>query len=431
MVTMTRLAWWDSVWIMALAAYMLAGTALTPFHGDEATQIFMSRDYAYQFIQRDLSQVRYSDPPISPQEQELRLLNGTINKYLIGLAWHLAGFTSEDINEQWDWGADWDYNIQTGHAPSAGLLRVARWPSSLFMAAGSAVMFALGWSLRDRLTAYLVSLYYALNPALLLNGHRAMMEGSFIFFSLLTVLAGLLWLRRGGWWFALLFGISSGLALASKHSAAFTVAAVFAGCFLPIVWRGSRPPLRRMGMLLSAGLVALLVFYALNPAWWGDPVERASTVLALRENLLAIQVDVFGGYGTLADRLGGFARQALVTLPQYYEVGGWEQNIGDQIAAYEASIWRGVSIGGSWWGAMLLLAIMGWGEWQLVRNPAIERGARWLVSLWGLAMLLLTLGLTPVDWQRYYLPVYPVIGLLAALGLTAMMKQLQDRVAIS
>ena len=70
----------------------------------------MSRDYAYQFLQSDLDRLRYSDTPISETEQELRLLNGTVNKYLIGLAWHVGGFTVDQVNEQWDWGADWNYN---------------------------------------------------------------------------------------------------------------------------------------------------------------------------------------------------------------------------------------------------------------------------------------------------------------------------------
>ncbi len=120
----------DLVWLLILAAYILAGTFLTPFHGDEATQIYMSRDYAYQFLQGDFDRVRYHDPPVSAQEQQLRLLNGTLNKYLIGLAWHLGGFTLDQINEQWDWGADWNYNQQYGHAPSEALLQISRIPSA-------------------------------------------------------------------------------------------------------------------------------------------------------------------------------------------------------------------------------------------------------------------------------------------------------------
>jgi len=80
--------------------------------------------------------VRYHEPPISATEQELRLLNGTLNKYLIGLAWHLGGFNVDQINEQWDWGANWDYNQQSNHAPGDALLNVSRVPSALPVAGG-------------------------------------------------------------------------------------------------------------------------------------------------------------------------------------------------------------------------------------------------------------------------------------------------------
>ena len=93
-------------WLILLVLYVLAGTADAPFHGDESTQIFMSRDYAYQFIEHDYDKLAYNPTPVSATEQELRLLNGTVNKYLIGLAWHLTGMNISNINEQWDWGAD-------------------------------------------------------------------------------------------------------------------------------------------------------------------------------------------------------------------------------------------------------------------------------------------------------------------------------------
>ncbi len=198
------------LWIAALMIYVIAGAAITPFHGDESTQVYMSRDYAYQFIQRDLNLVTFHEPPLSAQEQDLRLLNGTINKYLIGLAWHLGGFTLTDLNEQWDWGGSWEYNQSSNHAPSPALLTVARLPSAIFLALGVPVMFALGWLTGGAWAAFAASLLYALHPALLINGRRAMMEGSLTFFSLLTVLAGAWWLRRRDWIAALALGPRGG-----------------------------------------------------------------------------------------------------------------------------------------------------------------------------------------------------------------------------
>ena len=54
-------------------------------------------------------------------------------------------------------------------------------------ALGVIPIFVLGWNLRLRSMAYPAALLYALHPVILLNGRRAMMEGSLILFSLLTM----------------------------------------------------------------------------------------------------------------------------------------------------------------------------------------------------------------------------------------------------
>jgi 4-amino-4-deoxy-L-arabinose transferase-like glycosyltransferase len=417
----------DAAYLLLLAVYILAGTVLAPFHGDESTLIYMSRDYAYQFLQGDVERVRYHEPPLNATEQELRLLNGTLPKYLMGFAWHMGGFSVDDLNEQWDWGADWNYNQSTGHAPSEALLQVTRVPSGLLLALGAVFMFAIGRSVGGRPVAYLASLYYALSPALLLNGRRAMMEGSLTAFSLLVVLAALWLLRERRWWQALLLGAAAGLALASKHSGAFTLVAVFGACAVyPLLeWFGTkaRPRLIIYLQLVLAGLVALGVFYALNPAWWGDPLARLDEVLHLRTTLLAGQTAAFGGYMSLGDALGGFFRQVFVGLPQYYEVANWAQFIAEPIARYENSVWRGVSLGGSIIGGMVLLVLMLIGFSALVRNKMTSGAVRWLVGAWALAMFASTALLTPLEWQRYYLPAYPAVGLLAALGVVWLGRQ--------
>lgn len=422
-------------WIALLAGYVLAGVALVPFHADEATIIYTSRDYDYLFLQRDFDKIKYSESPANPAEQELRLLNGTVTRYLIGLAWHSQGLTVDDLNEQWDWGADWNYNQTTGHAPTLELLLIARWSSAAVLAASVVVIFALGQAVGGNWTAYLASLYYALNPAVLLNGRRAMMESPFLFFSLLTVLATVWLLRKPTWPRALLLGLSAGMALASKHTALFTVGVMFGGILLYLVYQSVRSkdetsPVDHilLPMLIITVAVTIGVFLLLNPAWWDDPIGRAQKVLELREDLLAGQSAAFGGYPDITEKLTGFLRQALVALPQYYEVDGWQNWIGDQITRYEASAWRGVSVGGSVAGAVALCVMMAAGFWSLIRERGIADSTRWVMGIWTIAMMLTTLLLTPLEWQRYYLPVYPAIGIVAALGADRMLQRLTRRV---
>lgn len=428
-----------AVYLVALSAYIIAGTWSVPFHGDESTQIFMSHDFHYQFVERDLNLVRFRDDSPAPGEQYLRLINGSVNKYTVGLAWHLGGLRVDDVNEQWEWTADWDYNLNAGHIPSAALLTHARIPSALFLAAGAVVMFALGHMVGGRAVAYLAGLYYALNPALLVNGRRAMMEGSLIFSGLLVVLAGIWLLRRPSWWSALGLGAAGGFALASKHTNAFVLAAVFGAVALyPIVrqlaaTRLSVPARRRMLIyLLLAALTVVVIFGVLNPVWWGsNPLEHTLFIVKLRGDLLSGQVATFGGYSGALDQFGGFLRQTFVNLPQYFEVDEWGSYpvVTEQIAAYESSLLRGVSIGGSLPGAVMLMALTLVGGWRLLRDQQVDLPARWVVGVWSLVTLLVSWLLTPIEWQRYYLPAYPVVGLLAALGTVWIMKSIVRRQA--
>lgn len=413
-----RVRWFDGLFLAVLMLYILAGAASVPFHGDEATLIYMSHDYAYQFQRRDLSLVTYHDPPISAQEQFLRLINGSVSKYAIGLAWHLAGFSEDDLNEQWDWGADWHYNQTTGHAPSPELLNAARIPSALMLALGVLPMYGLGAQIGGRATGLLAALLYALHPALLLNGRRAMMEGALTLFSLLTVLAAVIYARaaslRARWGWSAALGLCAGMALASKHTAVFIVAATFAAC----AWAALRRDARRVVQIALAGALTFGVFYALNPVWWGDPLARAAQVLRERSALLAGQTAAFGGYDGLPDALAGFLRQVLIAQPQYYEVPAWSEYIGDQIAQYEALPWRGVVYGGSVVGAVVFTALIGLGGWALWRTRR-NIGAFPIIALWTLGSCGSALLLTPVEWQRYYLITYPPLILLTARGITA------------
>jgi hypothetical protein len=415
------------------------GTRAVPFHGDESTQVYMGRDYYIQFIQGDVGQLAYSPTPPYPADQELRLYNGSLPKYIFGFISTQMGYTLNTWVVPYDWGADYDYNLREGHIPAPENLYQTRLGSVIGLVIGLWGLFALGDTLGGRWVAYLVSFYYAVHPVILLNGRRAMMEGYLTGFSILVVLFGV-WVlqrqthimpfnRRDMGLYAL-FGIISGLCLASKQTALFIVASVFFALICWGLWgivRSSQAPIRRVTLThllatFSSGMVALLVFYILNPVWWGaDPFYLGNLIFTLRTNLLNGQVQAFGGYADFGAKLRGFLDFSLVATPQYYEVSDWQIHISEQIALYETSIWRGISIGGSWVGAIVFATCVLWGILSLSRNVGNYQ-AKWVLLWWGLAMFALTLLLTPLEWQRYYLPIYPVIGLMGACGIANIVR---------
>ncbi len=245
---MKRSARWllDSLWLVGLAFYVLAGVDKVPFHGDESTLIFMSRDYHYLVQQHDLDAVLYDPNTDHPTEQNIRMINGTTGKMAMGLAWDIAGLTVDDLNDQWAWGYTPEQNDLLGNRPSDDLLHAARLSSAVLLVISVWAVWGIARLVtRRRWAAYAASLIYVTSPAVLLNGRRAMMEGSQLGFTALAVLVAF-WLlraqprsRRLMAWYTV-FGAACGLAVASKHNVLITLGVLFVALALDPLLRPGR-----------------------------------------------------------------------------------------------------------------------------------------------------------------------------------------------
>lgn len=419
--------WIDVVWLVALALYALAGAAIVPFHGDESTQIFMGRDYYYLFQNGDIAKVLYdSDGSDSPIEQHLRIVNGTIAKTIHGWLAALSGFAAEEINKPWEWEYDYAGNLASGRMPDTGLLRTARLASSAQLALAIGVFFVCLRQSVSRPVAYVASLILTLHPTVLINGRRAMMEGSHMLGMMLVLLAAVWLLRERQWQRYILLGICCGFAIAAKHPNAFVVALVFLACG-GWIWSELRRAadtsrdaiVRAVVGLLSAGVVTVVVFLLMNPAWWRVPLQTASDVLSERMELLERQIERNGGYDSGIDKAVGFWQHVFAGEIQYYEDTRWAAyaEIEAQIVEYEASGWAGARIGGSAAGGLVSLALTVAGIWIFARDREIRADVRWLILVWGGGVALITLVVTPLSWTRYYLPVLPFAQFAMAVTL--------------
>src|SRR5260221_8966499 len=143
----------------------------------------------------------------------------------------LTGRNADRLPGIYVWTMPYDWNQRDGNVPSDDGLILARWTSALLAALGVLPMFYIGYQLRMRSLAYPAVLLYALHPVILLNGRRAMLEGSLMFATLMTIawLIALIVAEHsaitGGFIRKLspavrygLLGILAGLAIASKQS---------------------------------------------------------------------------------------------------------------------------------------------------------------------------------------------------------------------
>src|SRR5579859_6522574 len=219
----------DLLILSLLTLYVFAGMMLAPFHGDEATIIYMSKDWYRITSLRDLPTLFYRpkiDDPRQSDEQEFRLQNGVISKYAIGLMSSVLGQPIDAMNDPWFWGADYNDNLAHGHLPTPVVLLAARFSSTAMLALSVALVFRIGWLLRGRSAAWIGALIYATLPAVLLNGRRAMFEGATLLVIALVIERGLVLTRhlrtppntrKTLVNFALL-GLVCGVGLATKHS---------------------------------------------------------------------------------------------------------------------------------------------------------------------------------------------------------------------
>jgi hypothetical protein len=398
-------AWIDALILVAATVYILAGMPSAPFHGDEAMQITMSRDYFTAFVERQPRSL-WAEPPYTVDSPGwLRLINGSVNVYTLGLSLHSAGYRADDLPPLWQWPLSVEANIEQGSYPHEALLIPSRIPSALFLALSTVAVFLLGKAIGGRPLAYLACAVCILNPIVLLNGRRAMMEGSLLAFGLLAVWAAArirpesakprdwLWL-----------GLFSGMALISKHSAILFVVSAFA-------WVGLNLPLRRCWRhWVGAALLAGTIFIAGSPALWSDPVARLGDLVRERQALLDSQTRAQPeGAMPISQRLEWLLTQPFIRPVEFYEAAFWGNSsiVLAEIHDYESSPWSGLPAGTAFGAALTALAGLG------IIVAARKRHFGLLVWL---GVTTLSLMANPLPWQRYYLPLIPIFALLAGLG---------------
>jgi 4-amino-4-deoxy-L-arabinose transferase-like glycosyltransferase len=428
----------DALWLLALCAYILAGIPVTTFHGDEAMQIHMSRDFVTAFLERAPERLMTSPPYPIDSDGHLRILNGTVNRYTIGLSWYLAGFMPDDLPPPpgWDWGLNYAQGVATGHRPSDALLTTARLPSALFLCGSVIVMFGLGWLFGGRHMAYFASGLFALNPIILLNGRRAMQEGSMLFFGLLTIYAAALLSQRRtqgkesiSLW--LLMAASGTLALASKHTSIVFIAG--AGVWLLAAeFIGRRAFAGLIARLAVWSIAVVLGFVGLSPALWNGPPARFGDLLAVRSELIDIQIAIDPiAPTTLPQRIAYILVQPFTAPPVHYELTSWGEDslFLSEIDTAMRSPLSGIHFGWLIGGALTIVELIGIVDaLRKARSSPLHAG----LLAW-LAVTLASLLANPLPWQRYFLPFIPLTTLFAGIGvwqLTALLRSNRTAVEV-
>lgn len=409
-----------SVGIVIMGVLLLRGVDLVPFHPDETSLLFQSRDL--ERLLRDPRSLAYEPHDDYTQEERYRALNAPLPKYILGLGRRLVGFGPEAVQVDWDWSAGWEENLASGARPPEDLLRGARAASTLMALLAGIFLFMLAARLGGQGLGWIAFALYGFNALMLLHGRRAMAEGTTLMAVSLSMLSLALARERPG-----LAGLATALAASAKHSTLPLAAIGLVAAAGPTdrkgqwTWDWFRP-------LVVFCAIFLLTTLALNPFLWSHPLAGAEEIFESRRAFLADQVSL-----TLAltpERLLATPTQRLASLfghlflgpLQYQEVGNYAAALRPTIDFYRRqpahTATRG-PVGGSLLLALTMIGLYGMARgWRPLRSTA-KKSAWILAAATGLQAAAL-LVFNPLPFQRYYLPLLPFIVLWQALGMAAL-----------
>ena len=471
---MSHRVWMDIILLLFIISYILSGTALAPFHGDESTYIWMSKDYDTIVKQRNIRSILFDpEEDLNVTEQRLRLSIGSILGLSIGFARDITNSPFE-MKNKWNWGKVWDENVKQGSLPSSQLLALSRNCSALMGAMGMVFFFLVVRQLYpSRLAAWAATLLLATHGDVLLNVRRAMQEGPKFLFLLITLYIGshiLKALKNGSTSRSLyvLLGIASGFTLAAKQDAAAVLVAIYLALALIPLTKGTvRSILVNILFLGASTILAIATFLVLMPIFWGWwesvlalsglvlllfqipfwNVSKLAKPLALAGCLLMIVMTIispsqwrrlaspFTGMIEVRDTLvkaqvgnrirfnrpylntGKSRVTFLLTTMSSSNVMYMEEEsfnidpINEQIATYENSHIRGRVESHLLDIFIILLFIVGW--WGMLKRFSAEDIMA--VSLFLVTAIILLVSI-PLPWQRYFLIMQIPYSLIAGMG---------------
>jgi 4-amino-4-deoxy-L-arabinose transferase-like glycosyltransferase len=400
-----------------LTAIYLAGVASVPFHPDETSWLFQSRDL--EALASHPSDLAWRAGAPSTPETTYRALNAPLAKYVLGIGRRLAGFDASSVAVDWDWMATWQANVERGALPPRGLLLAARLASAALYPASLGLMYLAGRRAHNMWTGLAAMLFFGLHALVLLHTRRAMAEGALTFGVSLAIF-GMLQGDRRPW----LAGLGFALAMWSKQSTAVLLPA----SLLAVVWSGEgflpwRHAIRNLALAL--GVIAAVTL-ALNPFLWHRPAEAARQMLEARREFVRRQTSTLEAMqpGVVLNdpglRLAVMVDQLYLAAPQCAESGNYVAETQAATDAYLENplhrLGRSLPAGG----ILLALTITGMGL-AMVRAFGPSPHRRGLVLLL-LATLLQAIGLwaaVPLPYQRYVIPLVPFACVWAAYGATA------------
>jgi 4-amino-4-deoxy-L-arabinose transferase-like glycosyltransferase len=421
------------VWVVVIACYVLYSVTLdsVPFHPDESSWIYMSRDFD-ALLRRDVGRLVWWSGQAPDGDVGFRLLDAPLAKYQIGLARWVSGYRRELIGN-WDWRRSWVQNQSIGAMPSPGLLHAARISAVVTTVLSFALFFWISAAIIGTLPAAAATLLLAIHPIELLHARRAMAESASQLFLMLAMLAIMRLSvspgaeRARSAVLSAGVGLTLGLAVSAKQNASAIVPlGVLAAAAVSVASLG--PVERRLtGAIVNAAAVivtSLLAFFVMNPVMYSQPIHAARDMVTMRRSLVQQQLPSGADTGsqtsipTRLSRLKAAYNELFWRPPDLGESMTYPEIV-PSAREYEqqflVKVWDATSL------RLLFVLFSGLGLGVAVQQIVSRRFTvvTWplqIAVLWLFAEVAFVMLFIPLDWQRYFLPLLPPVCIFAALG---------------
>jgi Dolichyl-phosphate-mannose-protein mannosyltransferase len=417
-----RIPW---IWLslaLPLTLYAFWGLNRVPFHPDESTQLYMSRDFEILFT--DTLAMTWTPERAADLPTHYRLVDAPLTKYLLGIGRSIAGLPA--LSSDWDWSKTWSENQASGSLPDKHLLHVGRFSLALLLPFDLFFIYLIGKRIQGPLTGLLATLFLGLSALVLLHDRRAMAEAALTFGVLLS-----LWSFLDGDKRPWLVGLAVALTFSAKQMGAALLPVGVMAVLVP--GENQDKPTRQkrsfdmIWKLIQLGFVFFLTVWILNPFLWSHPFLATKAAWTERQNLLQLQVADYkrlspeNALNSPTRRFAALLANLFFTPPAFAETANYTQETRTSEEAYLLvpghNLLRGISGGGiclilSMVG--IVLAIVG------LRRKTTDQQRNLFLML--VATLLLGVGIywfVPLPWQRYVLPLVPLICLWTAYALAA------------
>jgi len=401
--------------------FYLWGMDLVPFHPDESTQIFMSQDL-FDFIDDPLS-LSYSPETELTPKMTYRAIDMPLTRYLAGFARLVT--QTPGLASDWNWSLTWDQNLQIGAFPSPDVLATARFVPTLLLSISIYLFYFSIRKILSKTPALIATLFLGLNPLILLHGRRMMAESALLFGVILF-----LWSVTRDHIKPAMVGIALAVAFNAKQTGIFLIpVGIIAVCTIPNEDQRLKKLLARTAAMLAVFLIITLL---LNPYYWKSPLSAVNVGFLERSQLLDLQ---------LADHLAGTTPNIFTSItslianlfilpPAVSEISKYLGPMAQKIQAYQdvaPHVWGRNLISGSLQFTIFLSGFFVMYKRYAKQTRSIQQNLNLMLFATGFLILGILIAL-PIPWQRYIVPVLPLVAFWFGYGLLPLSEALQSTI---